>query len=406
MSLKEKLLNLLKWIGLCFVLGLLGGVLGAAFSRAISFVTNIRTQHGWLILLLPLAALVSVFVFKVFKVDSMGTNQVLKSAGSDNCLSPLLAPAIFLGSVISHLFGASVGREGAALQLGGSLATALAKFFKLNDENRRLLVYCGMAGLFSAVFGTPIAAFLFAIEVVYVGKIKFKAILPAALTSFLAFAVSSGLKTHPERFNLTIIPKFSLFILFKTAMIAILAGLVGIVFCFSLTYGKKYAKKIIKNDYLRIATGGAVIVIITVLVGNQTYNGAGVSFIESIFENGTVINEAFILKMLFTVIAVCAGFKGGEIVPTLFIGAAFGSAAAALFGLPVAFGAAIGMTALFCSVTNCPLAAIFLSLEMFSFKGAGYFALAAILSFFVSGKIGLYSAQQRITFKKGVKNEN
>ena len=174
MSLKEKLLNLLKWIGLCFVLGLLGGVLGAAFSRAISFVTNIRTQHGWLILLLPLAALASVFVFKVLKVDSMGTNQVLKSAGSDNCLSPLLAPAIFLGSVISHLFGASVGREGAALQLGGSLATALANFFKLNDENRRLLVYCGMAALFSAVFGTPIAAFLFAVEVVYVGKIKFK----------------------------------------------------------------------------------------------------------------------------------------------------------------------------------------------------------------------------------------
>lgn len=402
---KNICITILKWLGLILLLGLLSGILGATFAKAIAFVTNIRMQNGWLILLLPIGGLASVFVFKTLEVNAMGTNQVLKSAEGENCLSPLLAPAIFLGSVISHLLGASVGREGAALQLGGSIATYLSKIFKLDEEGRKILVYCGMAGLFSAVFGTPIAAFLFAIEVVYVGKIKLKAILPAFLTSFVAFFVSKGLKTHPERFNLKTVPAFSLLVLFKTAMLIILAGVIGIVFCYALRYLEKYLKKIIKSDYLRIVLGSVVIVALTAIIGNQTYNGAGVNFIESIFEIEIVINEAFVLKMLFTVIAVSAGFKGGEIVPTLFIGAAFGSAAAVLFGLPVSFGAAIGMTALFCSVTNCPLATIFLGLEMFSFKGAGYLILAAVLSFAVSGKIGLYSAQKRITFKKGVNNE-
>lgn len=404
----EKRINyieILKWIGICSILGLLGGILGATFVHTVSSVTAVRTSFGWLILLLPLAGLLSAFIFKFLKVDEMGTNNVLKSAESESCLSPLLAPAIFIGSALSHLCGASVGREGAALQLGGSLATGLAKLFKLDDGGRKILVYCGMAGLFSAVFGTPIAAFIFALEVVYTGKIKLKAIIPSCLTSFVAYFVSIGLKTHPERFNLTTVPPFNLSVVGKTALIAIVSALIGIVFCYGLSYGKKFFKKLIKNDYLRIFLGGIVIIILTALIGNQTYNGAGVSFIESIFEHGTVVNEAFALKLIFTVIAVSAGYKGGEIVPTLFIGAAFGSAAAALIGLPVSFGAAIGMTALFCSVTNCPLATIFLGLEMFSFKGAGYLILAAGLSFAVSGKIGLYSAQKRITFKKGVNNE-
>ena len=144
-KLKNICITILKWLGLILLLGLLSGILGATFTKAIAFVTNIRLQNGWLILLLPLGGLASVFVFKTLEVNAMGTNQVLKSAEGENCLSPLLAPAIFLGSVISHLLGASVGREGAALQLGGSIATYLSKIFKLDEEDRKILVYCGKA---------------------------------------------------------------------------------------------------------------------------------------------------------------------------------------------------------------------------------------------------------------------
>ncbi len=405
MNLKTKFYTLLKWLGVCLALGIFCGVLGAAFGHTISFVTSLRNSNGWLILLLPVAGLLSTVILKALKVAELGTNDVLKSATGASHLNPLLAPAIFMCSALSHLCGASVGREGAALQLGGSLATGLAKLFKLDDGGRKILVYCGMAGLFSAVFGTPFAAAIFALEVVYIGKVNFKAIFPSFLTSFVAFFVSIGLKAHPERFNLNALPNFSFITISKTALISILTAFIGIIFCYSLSYGKKYAKKFINNDYLRIFLGSIAIIVLTAIIGHQRYNGAGVSFIESIFENSTVINEAFLIKILFTVIAISSGFRGGEIVPTLFIGAAFGSATAVLFGLPAAFGAAIGMTSLFCSVTNCLIASIVLAFEMFSLKGAGFIVLASILSFAVSGKVSLYSAQQRITFKKGANDE-
>ncbi len=403
-SFKSFLLLIAKWLLLCALTALSGGVLGAAFAKCISLVTGFRTANGWIILLLPVGGLLSVIVYRIFKIKGMGTNQVIKSVEGASELSPLLAPCVFLGSCISHLFGASVGREGAALQLGGSLATLISKIFKLNDNERHILLQCGMAGLFSALFGTPLAATLFALEVICVGSICFRAVIPTVVTSLLSFCVATALGVHPERFTLTALPDFSLIISVKSLLIILLATLLSVVFCFLLHLSERVFERLFKNDFLQIFVGGICIVLLTISVGNQDYNGAGVNIIEQIFTEGEVKYTAFIFKIIFTCIAVAAGFKGGEIVPTLFIGATFGAALGIALGLPPSFGAALGMTALFCGVTNCPLATVLLSLEMFSFKGAPYIIAAAAISFVLSGKISLYSAQQNhIPFIKGKK---
>ncbi len=390
----DKIKSALKLIGLYLLTGILSGALGTLFSKTIALVTNIRSQNNFIIYLLPIAGLLIVFMYDKLKVTGVGTNQVIKSCTGEAKLSPLITPAIFLGSAISHLFGASVGREGAALQLGGGLAAFLSRIFKLDVKYMQILTYCGMAGLFSAVFGTPFAAFVFTLQIAYVWKIRLNAILPTLVSSISAYLVATLLGAHAERFNIGNIPSISLVVILKVIVISSLAALVAMLFCYSIKWFEVSFEKLFKNPYFRIIAGGIITVFITVLLKNNDYNGAGVHIIENIFESGTFKGEAFFIKLVLTCIAVASGYKGGEIVPTLFIGATFGSLIASLIGLPVALGAAVGMTALFSGVTNCPIAAIVLSLELFSGIGAVYMIIASIISYALSGNISLYSAQK------------
>ena len=395
----QHFIYIVKLICLSLVIGICGGVLGALFSKTVALVTNVRGQNNWLIYFLPLAGLISVGIYKLLKTTGMSTNTVIKSCTEETTLSPTLTPAIFICSAISHLFGASVGREGAALQLGGGLAMLLSRIFHLDTTDRQILTYCGMASLFSAVFGTPLAAFIFALQIVYVWRICFKALLPCLVASFTAYFVALVLGAHPERFSFDSVPTLTPVIILKTIAIAFLSALVAMMFCYSLKYTEKLFEKLFKNAFLRIAVGGIIFVLLTLAVRSNDYNGAGVNIIEQIFTSGEFKPEAFILKLIFTCIAVGSGYKGGEIVPSLFIGATFGSLAASLMGVPIVFAAVVGMTALFCGVTNCMIASIFLSLEMFSGQGAIYIIISAIISYFFSGKISLYSAQKVIGLK-------
>lgn len=389
-----------KFIAVCVLLGITGGIIGAGFSFAISLVTSLRVSHGWLICLLPVASLSIVFIYKKLGISGMGTNQVLESADGKNTMSSKLPLGIFVTATISHLLGASVGREGAALQIGGGAATFFATKFRLSDTQRQILVRAGMSAVFAAVFGTPIAAFLFALEIVCVGKIHIKSVLPCAITSAVGYITALLFGAHPERFSFVSVPLFCFDTVWKIAVLTVLVSVLSIGFCHALRYSSKFTKKLIKNEYLRIAVGGIIILIFTILVGNQDYNGAGVNVIERIFENDLDPNsisfrpEAFLLKLIFTCICVACGFKGGEIVPTLFIGATFGALVATVLGLPVAFGAALGMVLLFSGVTNCPLASIALAFELFSGTGFWYFIPTVLLCFLLSGKISLYSAQK------------
>jgi len=385
--------------GLYLFLGVACGVLGTLFSKGVSYVTEIRLAKPYLLFFLPLAGLASVFLCRSLKVDGMGTNQVIKSTGRQNVLSPNLAPAVFFSSLLSHLCGASVGREGAALQLGGSSAVLLAKGFRVSRKTEKVLIYCGMAGVFSSVFGTPFAAAVFALEVVFVGHLYYHAIGPVWITSFVSFGTARLLGAHAERFALTEVPDGSISVLRNVILLSFATVLLGIVFCHALEFSEKLFEKRCKNPFLRIAVGGAAIVLLTVLAGTYDYNGAGIHVIERIFHSGEVAPGAFLWKLLFTCLAVGAGFKGGEIVPTLFIGAAFGALVGTRLGLPAACSAAISMIALFCGVTNCPLASVLLAAELFSGKGIGYILPSVVISYCLSGRISLYTAQKTSGFK-------
>lgn len=380
-----------KYIGV-ILLGVLTGAIcgffGSIFSKTVSFVTDLRTNHVWILYLLPAGSLLSVAVYKLFKIKKVGTVSVFKAVRQGDELPHLLAPAIFFGTCVSHLFGASAGREGAALQIGGGVANSIATVFKLREKSRRIIIMCGMAALFSAVFGTPLAAWFFVLEVIFT-ELCFEAALPVLISSVTAYAISGALKISPERFNIGTLPEFSLSVSCKIALITALGVLVAFVFCKGLKISEKFAEKTFKNEFLRIAVGGAVIVALTLVLGTYDYNGGGINVIERAFE-GDVKFEAFALKLIFTVICVAAGFKGGEIIPTLFIGATLGGGIALLTGLPIGTGAAVGMAVLFCSATKCPIATVLMCGEMFGFASMPVIIPAVAVSFVAARFNGLY----------------
>lgn len=389
----------LCWLIIGTALGSLCGVVGAVFAKAINFGTDLRQEHGWLLYFLPLAGLLSVLIFKLFKVSNVGTNRVLESARSNAQTPLLLAPAIFIGTVLSHTFGASAGREGAALQLGGSISSLFCKILKLNEKSKHILTMCGMAALFSALFGTPLGAAVFAIEVISVGYICSAAVFPCLVSSLSAYLVSTALGTHPEHFHIEVFPQVNLDTIWKVALIGVAGALVSMLFCKALHLGEHLAKKYLKNEFLRILVGGSLLVLLPLILRTTDYNGGGINVINRIFEKGDVRYEAFLLKILFTAITVAAGYKGGEIVPTMFIGATMGGSIALLLGLNPGFGAAVGIASLFCGVTNCPLGTLVLCVELFSGEGILFFAIASAISFILSGKSSLYSKQNFIFSK-------
>lgn len=384
----------IKWAALGLLVGLICGGVGALFVKALTAVTSLRTDNGWLILLLPIGGLVSVAIYKLCKTTDIGTNHVFESVREEKDVPLSLAPAIFSGAVITHLLGGSAGREGAALQLGGSIAAGLGKLFRFDYHGRHILTLCGMGAFFSAIFGTPIGACIFALEVVSVGKFYSFAFFPGIISSVTAFEISTRLGVHPERFHLPTIPNFTIGTLWKVVVIAVLGAMLSTAFCKVMHFSEHWFKKLLKNEYLRITIGAVPIVALTYLLKTTDYNGGGIDVINRIFETGDVKYEAFALKILFTAITIGCGFKGGEIVPTFFIGATLGATLATLLGLPLGFGAALGMVALFCGVTNCPLATIVISIELFGGNGLLFFAMTAVISFLLSGYTSLYTGQK------------
>ncbi len=369
--------------------GICSGLLGALFAKSVSFVTQLREENSWLLYLIILGGILTVGIYKLLKVEGVGTNRIFDGFKNGSDIPFHIIPAIFLSTVITHLFGGSAGREGAALQLGGGISAIISKIFKVNNSMRRALVLCGMASFFSAIFGTPFGAAIFALEVVLVGKAAIFCIIPTLISSILGFIVASSLKVAPERFPFTY--NFNISDIWKVILISAICSFIAFIFCKSLHILEHFAQKYIKNPFLRISIGAALIIILTLIVGSFDYNGSGIHYIAEIFKSGNIKPEAFILKFIFTVITVSAGFKGGEIIPSFFIGAALGGTLAAISGLPVPLGAAVGMTALFCGVTKCPIASFALAFELFGFSPALIFiGLSVIIAYFLSGKTSLY----------------
>lgn len=397
---KQYIISFFKWTIIAALTGALGGAIGAAFRYAITYVTEFRGNNPWLCYLLPLGGVMIAFLYRITKLSGHAdTNLIISSVRDEDKVPILLAPVIFLSTVITHLFGGSAGREGAALQLGGCIGSFIGRIARLNEKDMPIALMCGMSGLFSALFGTPLTATIFAMEVISVGVIYYSAFLPCIVAALTAFGITKLFGLSPTAYPLANIPQLNIVNLLTVGVIGVAAAVMSIVFCVSLEKTHALAVKYFHNEYLRTAVGGTAIALLTLLIGTR-YNGIGGEVIAEAITDGRALPYDFILKMAFTVITIGFGYKGGEIIPTFFIGAAMGATLAPLLGLPATFGAAIGLIALFCAVVNCPLASIILSIELFGSKGLVFFAVALCVSYMLSGYYSLYSGQKIMYSKR------
>ncbi|HIQ59732.1 MAG TPA: chloride channel protein [Candidatus Merdivicinus intestinavium] len=384
----------LKWTGISVLCGLPVGLVGAVFHHLVEEATLFREEHRWIIWLLPAAGVLIAWLYRAAGMETDGgTNTVLSSVRSEKELRFRTAPLIFAGTVLTHLFGGSAGREGAALQLGGSIGAQLGRWLRLDSRDRHIITLCGMSACFAALFGTPLTAAFFAMEVVSVGLMYYTAIVPCLFSALIGAGIAGQLGAVPTSFAVGEIPALSLASAAQAAGMGILCAGVSILFCTAIHMTGHQMKKLLPNSLVRAAAGGALVAAAAFLLGTTDYNGAGMDVVARALA-GEARPEAFLLKILFTAVTLGAGFRGGEIVPVFFAGATFGCAAGPLLGLPAGFGGALGIAALFCGVVNCPLSSLLLCLELFGGEGMPLFAVAIAVSYLLSGYFGLYSSQR------------
>jgi H+/Cl- antiporter ClcA len=383
---------LIKWLVLAVIVGGLCGGIGSAFHIGVHHAALLRGEHPWLLWCLPALGLVIVGFYKLTKTEGQGTNDVIDEVSLGKGLSLWLLPAIFLGTVLTHLGGGSAGREGAALQMGGTIGYHTGRLFGMDDRDMRTATMAGMAAFFSALFGTPLAATVFAMAVVSIGVMYHAALIPCLTASLVAFGVSLMMGVEPTRFQVEM-PGLDPGVLVRTALLGALCALLSVLFCRTMHAAEHWMHRWFPNSWLRVLAGGFAIVALTGLCGTTDYNGAGMEVITAAVEQGAARPEAFLLKLLFTAVTLSAGFKGGEVVPSFFVGATFGCVAGPLLGLPAGFSAALGLIGVFCGATNCPIASMFLAVELFGDGGLLYVAVVCGISYMLSGYNGLYSSQ-------------
>lgn len=389
---------LAKWLLVAAVTGLFSGLLGSAFHICVDRATQLRAASPWLVFCLPAAGLLICGIYRLTRTEGLNTNSIIEEVQTGRGLSLGLIPAIFFSTVLTHLCGGSAGREGAALQLGGTVGYETGSLLRLDDRDLRTATMTGMAAFFAALFGTPLTAAVFAMSVISVGLLYHAALLPCLAASLTAYGVSRLLGVEPTRFTVAA-PELEPVMLLRVAALAILCAFVSVLFCGVIHLFEAGAKKLVKNQWLRAVAGGAAIAALTLFCGTGDYNGAGMDVISAAIEQGRAAPWAFLLKLLFTAVTLSTGFKGGEVVPAFFVGSTFACAAGPLLGVPAGFAAAVGLVTVFCGAVNCPLSSIFLAVELFGSSGLLYFALACALSFVFSGYDGLYSSQ-RIMYDK------
>ena len=396
-NLPEMVLSFCKWSSLALLVGVSVGIVATLFHLALGETAHLREKYPLIILSLPVMGLLVVGLYKLLKLKDKGTNLALMAVRDGEKMTWRNTLSIFGGSVLTHIGGGSAGREGAALQIGGSMGSQLGLWLKLETHECRLLTMCGMSAGFAALFGTPAAAAFFSLEVISVGIMHYSALVPCIISALTGLAISSRFGVVPETHNV-VIENANYTVYFKVLIIAICCAFLSILFCFVLKNAEKFYRIFFKNPYLRIAAGGAAVVLLTFICGTYNYNGTGAEVINRAFLQ-TASWEEFALKLLFTALTLGAGFKGGEIMPVFFIGATFGSAFAPVLGLDFSLGAAIGLACLFCGVTNCPVTAVFLCTELFGTEHLPLYLLACGVSYMLSGYAGLYS-EQKILYSK------
>lgn len=399
-TIKNNFIAFVRWLFFGIIIGAVVGMVGVFFHFGIEFATEYRLKHAWILWFLPIGGALIALLYRLAGMEKdRGTNFVLVAIrSSEEKISIKTAPLIFFSTIITHLFGGSSGREGAALQLGGSIASKIGRMLHLDKKDRIIFIMSGMSAAFSALFGTPITSVIFSMEVITVGIMHYSAIVPCMSAAIMGANIASYFGVSPTAFQLYGIPEISVIFMMKVLLLSVLCALLSILFCTFMKKISGFYKNWISDAVLRAFIGGCMIIMLTYLVGTKDYNGAGMDVIIRAIA-GEARKEAFLLKIIFTAFTLGAGFKGGEIVPAFFVGATFGNAAGILLGLNPSFGAGIGLVAVFCGVTNCPLTSLILSVELFGVQGFCYFGAAVAVSYILSGYYGLYG-EQKILYSK------
>lgn len=398
-GMKANIRYFIKWSALALVIGSVAGAAGTIFSMGVSWATGFRLSHPSMLFFLPVSGLLIVWMYHSFHEEgNRGTNMVIDAISSNERVTPATGSLIFFSTILTHLGGGSSGREGAALQLGGSIGNSFGEWFKLDERDKKIAIMCGMSAVFSALFGTPVAAAIFSLEVVSIGVLYYAALVPCVFSSFLAVGIARAAGLEGEHFPVEMIPALDLKAMGLLVLLGILCAAVSILFCVLLHTAEHAYRKYFPDARVRILAGSFLFIALTLLSGTRDYCGSSMGLIESSIE-GSARYEAFLMKMLFTAVALGAGFKGGEIVPTLCVGAALGCAFGEITGFAPSLCAACGMAALFAGVTNCPITSLVIALELFGYEGMEYFSIIIAVAFALSGYYGLYASQKFVYSK-------
>lgn len=392
--------NLFFWTLSILFIGVLVGSFSALFLVALELATNARMANDAWIMLLPIGgALIGIGYHYLSKGVEQESNLLISEMiQPKKRIHWKLAPLVFVGTILTHLFGGSAGREGTAVQMGGAIADQFGRLFKAAQLNRKILLRMGVAAGFAGVFGTPIAGLLFAFELDRKIKLDVNGFIPILLVSFLAHFSCQFFGVGHTVYVVTELPDFSFINSVFVALAAIAFGLTAFVFSLSKKYLTNGIKQVIPNSITRISLGGLIIAVVALTFNLKSYLGLGIPVIENAFLNESGM-EVFILKVILTVVTLAVGFKGGEATPLFFIGATLGSALSLYMPLPLSFLAALGFIAVFAGATNTPLACATMGIEMFGVSGGLWYLFVCVVAFYASGKTTVYSAQLVHLFK-------
>ncbi|MDF2457549.1 MAG: chloride channel protein [Cytophagaceae bacterium] len=388
------LFYVMKWLVLATLIGILVGSASAFFLVSLDWVTNWRENHLWIIALLPLGGLMIGLLYHYYGSDVVkGNNQLLEQFHSPKQIIPFkMFPLVLFGTLTTHLFGGSAGREGTAVQMGGAIADQFTRFFNLKSRDRKILLVIGISAGFASIFGTPLAGTVFALEVLIIGRMRYEALIPSLLTAVIADYTCHAWQVTHTHYHIPFVPAMTPANFSWAILAGILFGLTAIVFSKATHFWGDVLKSNISYPPLRPVIGGVVIAFAVWLIGSTKYIGLGIPTIVDAF-NEDLNSYDFLLKILFTSFTLGAGFKGGEVTPLFFVGATLGNALAWFIPLPIALLAGMGFVAVFSGATNTPIACTIMGIELFGIEGGVYIGIACIIAYLFSGHTGIYSSQ-------------